>query len=415
MNKFYLLFSFILSLGFYTHAQEINMVSTGPGYGHQAYYKLSTGQVTMVKNDAWDIAFSSAGQNDAGVFINESSGTMGGGLELYLAPTLDWSENITDFSSFTEENRLHNPEKSWTEGAFNTNKDTNSPFDYGWGIYNPQSNMVEGHKIFMIKKRDGSFVKFQIVQIRFADYTIRYSNPNGTNEITKVVSKSFTGKKLIHFSLNTGDLVNIPTDYDLVFMRYTRPLEDGGNTLQYNVTGVLLAPGVEAVKATNIDPNTVNEADYKDSYSALPTVIGHEWKTFDFNAGWVMGENEAYFVKTANKDKYKIIFYDFEGSTTGITTLEKTFLGNTSSIINVENSLAVQVFPNPSSEFLVVKYPTSSEVTLMMYDQSGRLVTTIAHVTNNPMIFPQSIENGQYFLQILVDNKTFSSKLTILK
>ena len=137
---------------------QIDQISVGPNYSEQAYYSLSTGAIETVSNESWDIAFSAEGQQDAGVILNESVTFMSTPMQVFLADTDDWAETINSTNLFVDSVSLHNPDINWTEGAFNTVKDPSSPFDFGWGAYNPQTNIVEGTKIFVIKKRDASFV-----------------------------------------------------------------------------------------------------------------------------------------------------------------------------------------------------------------------------------------------------------------
>jgi len=76
---------------FLSYSQNFQEISTGPGYNKQSFVRLSDGTEKQVSNDSWDIAFTAYGFQDAGIFINESSGSsMGQNLpqtELYYANT----------------------------------------------------------------------------------------------------------------------------------------------------------------------------------------------------------------------------------------------------------------------------------------------------------------------------------------
>ena len=377
---------------------QIDQVSTGPSYSQQAYYKISTGEVTQVSNEAWDIAFSSQGLQDAGVLINESSSFMSSSLNVYLSSQTDWSVPITDSASYVEADRLLNPKDNWTQGAFNTLQRSPSPFDYGWGSYDPMTNQVTGDRIFVIQLRDLSFIKFQIQQLSGIDYTFRYADLDGANESTVTITKNGDpDSPLIHFSFDTGDIVDVPSDYDLVFQRYITPLPDGtGDTIDYTVTGVLLSQGTEAVAAVGVDPMTVDEAEYKDQYSPKLETIGHQWKIFDFQSGWLVDADKAYFVKTNEGEIYKIVFLDFEGSSTGVTTFEKTLVRLSTSTQNIED-LDIAVYPNPTSDFLNVT-TAEEDLQVLLYDAQGRLVYTQTKEGTSQQIDLTSFDSGVYNL-----------------
>ena len=139
-------------------AQTIQHISTGAGYQKQSFVNLTTGTEKQVNNTAWDIAFTVYGQEDAGVFANESSGSSMGmplpPIEVYDALTDNFNEQpdpgtLVDLPLF-------NKEKTWALGAFNERRDTANPLDLGWGMYNPQTGEVAGNWVYVLKLRNGS-------------------------------------------------------------------------------------------------------------------------------------------------------------------------------------------------------------------------------------------------------------------
>jgi len=369
---------------------QIDQVSVGSGYSQQAYYSLSTGAVEVIENDAWDISFSALNGQDAGLFVNESAGFMGAPMQVFLAPTTDWSENIIDTDIFVDSVALHNPEENWSEGAFNTVADPASSFDYGWGTYNPMTHIIEGDKIFVIRNRQGNLFKMQVTDLLDGVYTIRWASLDGSNEKTQSIDKSNAVNGMIHFSFDTVSTVDMPNDYDLIFQRYTTPLDAGdGLEIQYTVTGVLLANGVEAVIADGVDPSTVRESDYSDNYTSLPTIIGHTWKSFDFASGWLIDEDRTHFVKTNDGEIYQLTFFDFEGSSTGTTTLERTLVGTVSSIDDINSDATLVVFPNPTSEYFMIGSDSQEEFKVTITNNSGQLMSAEVRYIDEPI----SLEN----------------------
>ena len=413
MNRIFT-FGFVLFFPFINKGiAQVEQVSMGASYGEQAYYKLSTGEVTTIANNAWDIAFSNEGMTDAGVFINESASLMGSPIKLFLTSETDWNTTITDVSLFVDDVAVLNPETNWITGAFNTVADETNPFDYGWGAYNPTSHTIEGDKIFVIQKRDGSFFKLQITSLSGGVYNFKYADLDGSNEVSTSVSKEDSpGHDLIYFSFDTGDEVEVPTDYDLIFQRYSTPLPDGmGGVINYTVSGVLLAPNTSAVVAYDVDPATVEESDYADQYSTDLATIGYNWKSYDFTSGWLIDDSRANFVKTAEGELYKIVFFDFEGSSTGVTTLEKTALGATTTN-QLDNTVStLELFPNPTSGYITIKGLQANSL-VSVYSINGQQLIQSQVTDNLEGLDLSALANGVY--KVLVRTGSELSEQTLI-
>jgi len=162
------------------------------------------------------------------------------------------------------------------------------------------------------------------------------------------------------------------------------------------------------VVADGVDPLTVEYQDYADQMSSAPLVIGHEWKTFDFMVGWLIDLDRAQFVETREGDLYKIVFFDFEGSSTGVTTLERSQIGNTSTDETVE-SASLSLFPNPTSDYVLVQSQVDEQIRLTWFDRSGRLVGVNQSFTNTQVAVPE-ITSGHYYLSVQGEaiSKTFA-------
>lgn len=397
-----LLFSlaFILSNGLlFAQVQE---VSVGPAYTQQAYYSFSTGETQVISNDAWDIAFTNQGGQDAGVLINESGSLGGETLSLFLSASTEWADTIIDDGQFVDSLRLYNTEDSWSEGAFNSIKDTADVFDYGWGAYNPTSHAVEGSKVFVIKLRNGDLKKFQVTDLTSGTYSFRYANLDGSEEIVSAISKSSdSNQALMLYSLSTGEEVDFPSDFDLVFQRYTTDLDAGdGTTVSYTVTGVLSGPNVEVAEASGVDPTTVNEGDYSEEYVSDLTAIGHDWKSFDFALGWVINQELAYFVKTASGEKYKLVFYDFEGSSTGTVTFEITEVISSSVQSQFTSDSRIEIYPNPFVNHISIGTDSAISTNYQFFDISGKVLMTGSFVGTKDLQLGH-LSDGPYVLRLI--------------
>lgn len=366
------------------HAQEFVQVSMGTGYSQQAYYRLADDNTHTVANASWDLAFTAIGSIDAGIAINESTTAVMGApapeLQVFLTAASSFA-TVIDTGLFVE--RLYNGKGSWDAGAaLNTVANAGNPFDFGWGIYNPTNHSLLGNRVFAIRLRNNSYKKFMVESYAGGTYTIKYADFDGSNEQVRTISKGgHTAAQLALFSFTTGEVLTALPAWDLLFCRYYTRLDDGtGNLLNYVVTGVLSAPGVQAVKASGIDPATVSFADHEAALSGTLDVIGHDWKSFSFTSGWVIPQDLAYFVKTADDRVYKLTFIDFEGSSTGVSTFEKVDLGVISDVATPSSNVAqAAIYPNPARQgqpatLAFTLKQRRDQLPLAIRDLHGRLV-----------------------------------------
>ncbi len=412
MRVYFTIFSLLFAFVLLAQETQVHTMSLGAGYSKQSFFNLKTGEEFQLNNEDWDIAFSNIGQSDAGVFINESSSNTVPALKLFLASTSDWNEVITDVGVFTDSLVLYNKEANWTQGAFN-HVSKGGGLDLGWGTYNVQTHVIEGSRIFVVKGRDGSFKKLFIENLKSGVYNFKYANLDGSDEQTKSVAKGRYKGAIIYFSLHSGEIVPTPKDYDLMFWRYYTSLDNEGVPLEYIVTGILTAPGVESVNSRGVDPDNIEESDYKDEYTSLPTNIGHDWKRFDFSLGWVIRDDQVNFVKTKDKDIYKVVFIDFEGATNGNAYFESTFIKNLTSNKDIAAPISVSVSPNPAHTSITIESETSKDIKVDMFTVAGQLVQSVEAHTNQPIDISNLNYKGLVLLRIVMDNKVVVKQLNV--
>ncbi len=386
LNMKKLAFFFASSLlAIQAQSQNVQEIATGAGYQKQSFISLSAGTEKLVNNTAWDIAFTVFGQQDAGVFVNESSGSsMGAALpqvELYDALTDDFNAQ-PDPSTLTAF-RYYNSEKTWSYGAFNERRDTLNSFDFGWGAYNFATNQVDGNAVYVVKLTNGQYRKLKIESLAGSTYTFKYANLDGTGLQTKTINKAdHAGKTLAYFNLTTGNTADVEpaAGFDLLYLRYTTQLFDPGTMayISYNVTGILNGRGVKAASADGVNPVTVAYADYQDQLLTKLDVVGHDWKAFS-GTTWSVDADRVFFVKTADSHVWKLHFIDFEGSTTGKAVFEKTDLGAFSAVKDpAALGLEAIVYPNPVQDELTIALDIpaslSGNAQLEVVDLQGRMV-----------------------------------------
>lgn len=361
-------------------AQHIDQPSVGANYAQFAFYHLSDGHTQTFAHDSWDLAFQVSSMG-VGIHINEATplsfGAPASPIALYVGDdALNPSWSNTDTTGMT---RLYNPEISWGTGAFNVPVNPQNPFDMGWGNYDMVTHGVNGTRIFFLQQRDGTWLKLQIASLTNGVYTIRYAQLDGTQEQTFTLDKAqYSGHSVVFYSLTTQSVLQVAPGWDLLFGRYVTPLDDGaGGMLDYLVTGTLQNADVQVAQADNIDPVTVDHLDYANAYSDTLTTIGHDWKYFDFTTGWGVTPNQAYFAKVAGDSLYKLVFLDFEGSSTGVTTLERTLVTTTSVAPQPQDAVqGLQVFPNPVVDHvnLAFEAPAATDYVLLLTNAAGQIL-----------------------------------------
>ena len=358
-------------------------ISSGQSYLKQTFYSLSNDAATTINNSEWDIAFTVFGQQDGGIFINEAAGT---GvppqvpLKLFRCNTSVFAD--VNMASIIKDS-LYNDEASWSYGAFNADRNPANPFDYGWGVYNTSSKKVEGNKVYVLKLRDGSFRKIEIQNINLTVYTFRHANLDGSDEkVVRIDKSNFPGKTMAYYSFANNEVKNLEPagGFDLLYTRYTSIVEQNNVIQLYPVLGILTGRGIQTAKATGVDPAKVSAQDYANKFEKRTDVIGFDWKAFTLATNsWSIPSDWAYFVKLRNGDVYKIVFQDFEGSATGITTFEKTFIGQLTSISegNLDN-IQLKVFPSNATEEINIAFDNrdSEKFNYSIADLSGRTFTS---------------------------------------
>lgn len=419
MNKLYIILIAFFSFSL-LHAQENVQVSVGASYANQSFYELATNEITMIENESWDIAFSVFGLQDAAIFVNESAASMGAENLLFELSIADFQDPITD-EDLTD--RVLNGELDWSNGAFNSGKDVTNPFDYGWGQYNPALNSVTGDKTYVIELRDGTKKRIQILSLEGTSYNFKYANFDGSNVKEVQIDKTqFEGKHRAYFSFADETVKDLePSKWDLYFTRYSTPIDDGtGVFLDYVVTGVLSAQGMEIAEANGVDPFDAQEIDFQNDYESDLDIIGYDWKTLNFSTfQWQVVEDRAYFVKTAEGEKYKLIFFDFEGSSSGVSSFEKTSLLSTSTTDIIQQKNLFKVFPNPNNGSFNIDLASDEmhhEGMINIFDLSGSLIWSCKIKPNNKLQHiqvPDYIESASYVLQLILDKNTSYQKLVV--
>ncbi|MCY7410125.1 MAG: hypothetical protein LH473_07620, partial [Chitinophagales bacterium] len=296
-----LLFTLTILMVKSINAQVVSdSIHMNPGYTHQVFYQLSSQTKTHAPfNGAggWDLGFEVTLMN-AAVISNPNS------IVVYKVPNGDSAKYASlSYAGYDSWEVLYNTDTSWEKGAFNIQANSSNPFDFGWGTYDFTTHAVFGDSIYLIDK-GGVLYKFWIrKKTATGDYIIRYADlTNGGSDVDVTIPAATYGtKNFVYFNIDNQSILDIEpatSDWDVVFNHYITQIPYLG---AYPVTGVQSNFGVAVAKAYPVDVTTVSYLDYSSSLSKQLSVIGYDWKTYDFSINqYVLEDSLIYFVKSKN-------------------------------------------------------------------------------------------------------------------
>lgn len=383
-------------------------ISTNPGYSMDVYYSMQNGLVKSEARNNWDIAFAT-NKMSSSILINGGSG-----VELYTYPNGDTAAwNAIDTSGIAAWPKMNNSEASWEEGAFGVNA-IGHP-DYGWAVYNMVTHNLTGDSLFVIKTKNGSFLKLWIVgkESMAGIYNFRFASLDGTGDTTVSLNSSpYSTKNFVYYDLMAKQVVDREPDadtWDIFFTKYMAAQPSGG---YYPVTGVLANNSVNISKLAMADTSSIDwpSTIFSDSIST----IGWDWKTFSMTTfSYVVQDSLVYFVKNAAGDVYKLVFTGFDGSSTGNVYFTKQLLSLTF-VGKAINNEGIAIYPNPTTDFVQVSIKGNvSEASINIYDVSGKLVKSLRTNSQITTISVKGLSKGLYFVNIQNDKQNSVSKIIV--
>jgi hypothetical protein len=173
-----------------------------------------------------------------------------------------------------------------------------------------------------------------------------------------------------------------------------------------------LHPGLEAAKADDVDPETVDWMDYETALTSSPNTIGFDWKEIDLGTfTWTVFDDIVYFIKTRDNDIWQLQFIDFEGSSTGVTTIRAENVGVTSSFTSpYEEDTEIQLYPNPVTPegFSLRSSKSAGQYQIEILSADGRTLSrrkaTLLPQTAVSFMAPRV--SGTYYLRWLRDGES---------
>jgi hypothetical protein len=161
------------------------------------------------------------------------------------------------------------------------------------------------------------FSKIEFIAVTTTEFTIHFSNLDGTNDINMNISKD-NNNNFTFLSLSGGIVSVEPPkeDWDISFTQYTHYYYNGQTT--YLVTGCLGNRNkVEIAQVFNIDFTTITLSDINNYiFSDNINTIGYDWKAYSFSTGsYTIFSDKNYIIKSTEGKYYKLHFIDFYDST----------------------------------------------------------------------------------------------------
>jgi hypothetical protein len=285
-----------------------NMVAAmGNNYENQVFVDLSTGNQVSASYKLYDLAFeaSPAGWR---LYLNSAK-------FMFVTNTGD-----TSFAAADTAGAVWSPE---TDHLY----DDSTAFG-DWRI----ATSAGASEVYVIDRGRAEHFgadrwrKFQVLASDPYSYTIRFCNYNNTGVTTYTITKD-ANYSLMYFSFGSGghtvQVAPPKNNWDLVFTKYTHTYHSEPPDSPYRyymVSGTLLNRWSDGRNAIMRKDSTIGYKPFEEvkaadminySFYKEAAIIGYDWKTYDFNLGYLIIPDVYYLVLDHGGYYYKLRFYDY--------------------------------------------------------------------------------------------------------
>jgi hypothetical protein len=283
---------------------EANLLSDNQAdYQQQVFYSLRENSVrASMHRDEWDLAISCR-PGQPNLFVNSVKSMSVAATNDFVAKK-NYEPDDYQFQ-FERSDRFFRKAIMGSDFVGNKPKGQVYLIDLGRRL----NNTSRGYKVFQVLDYwDGGKYRFYIADI------------DGANADTLQFD---TDPKYAHLYLSFDELIELKAleppleEWDLVFTRYMERLFDGQDTLDYSVVGVLINPWMGEAARWVDSSKTFDQIGTEDlllhDFSRRQDLIGHDWKSFDIEAGVFSILPYHYFAYRSREELYKLQFTGFYG------------------------------------------------------------------------------------------------------
>ncbi|MDB4088694.1 hypothetical protein N9544_03625 [Flavobacteriales bacterium] len=281
----------------------IKTISTGTNgdYSNQIFYDIGNNrEVKVVDRTTWDLGF-------------ETTPT-GTSIRLNTANKMQASKTgITNFSSIADITTM-TLNYFWDRSGGSADSVALKDWIIA-GVTTNEVFIVDLGETPALSLR--GFKKLQVLGMTSTEFTIKYSNIDGSNEHTLLIPKDISKNQTCFSFAGNGKVVSIEPDagdWDVLFSQYLHTFYDSDPVVSYSVNGVLLNPS--NVKAAEVFDKEYASITIDDVSSYTLTneldVIGYDWKLFDFDTQiYQVDPSKCYIIQDRNGFYFKLRFVDF--------------------------------------------------------------------------------------------------------
>lgn len=402
-------------------------VSMGTGSTNDVFYSMVSGSAAakVENNKNWHMAFSMNAGDSSAIWINHHAGNNFVKAWNIHRDSSQW--NMVTLADTATGDALYNTDAGWYAGALN-NKPGTSPYDFGWGKYDPITHNIIGDSIFIIRA-NGDYFKVWIKELQSTamTYTFTIGHIVSAMDSTFVIAKQpkYANNLFAHFDMGTGADTNrepAMTAWDILFTRYSTNAPGSGPSPNNSVIGVLSNRGVKIAKANPVHPDTAyaNFPTYIASWSPTISGIGYNWKTYDQPTNtWSVEDSTSYFVQDKAGNLWQLMFTNYSGSSSGNINFSKRIVAPVG-VQELTSAIAqYSVFPVPTSHSLnlVLDVKTNASARVQLSDLNGRTLSSftisLQSGLNAYQLPVQNLANGNYILNVQGQNIRLAQQITV--
>ena len=248
-------------------------------------------------------------------------------------------------------------------------------------------------------------------------WEFKYADLDGSTEkVDTLYADLYTSKNHIFYSIDSSRVIDREPASDSWELQFTKYHD---YNIPYYVTGVL----TNSARVTVQEVDGVISATYEDydeaSFNDTISTIGSDWKSFDMGSmSYVLDTNRVFFAKVmdnegADSTYWKIYFTGFTGMSEGKYTFVQKEVGTGTSVEGLNDIPMFEVYPNPAQNHINVLYNATDDVTIRIFNISGKTVYNrkiIAPGFNNVVVDISSLQLGLYVITIETTNAVSQRK-----